>query len=113
MRVLYGRAANSIPAPERYAAHKLLIFGERPEAQRTKANKDLAQAASLIKYLTDNDPESLAEAWSDLISRGPGWRRRAEQGLSAMSAVYPDLDVSVLSEEDPAYAYPNRNRPRR
>ncbi len=91
-----GPLVVTIPPPERYAVHKLLVYGERPEKQRTKSNKDLAQAASLIAYLTDNDPEALRGAWVDLNSRGPGWRRRAMEGLDAIRNRYPELDVSPL-----------------
>lgn len=41
----------SLPAPQRYAVHKLLIIGERAGAYRSKVSKDLAQAASLSNTL--------------------------------------------------------------
>jgi hypothetical protein len=99
-----GPLVVTIPAPERYAVHKLLVYGERPEKQRTKANKDLAQSASLISYLTENDPEALREAWQDLNARGPGWRRRASEGLEAIRHRYPTLNVDLLAEIKPAAA---------
>lgn len=85
------------PPPEKYAVHKLLVYGERAQNMRTKANKDLDQAASLIEYLRQNDADVLHEAWQDLISRGDGWRKRAQVGRSALHRRYPDLDLSVLS----------------
>lgn len=63
----------TLPAPERYAVHKLLIIGERVGAMRAKVSKDLAQAAALVSYFKLEDPQALADAWQDALSRGPGW----------------------------------------
>lgn len=86
------------PPPEKYAVHKLLVHGERPLAQRTKANKDLDQAASLIEYLAENDADALAAAWQDLTSRGPGWISRAHEGRDALHRRHPQLDLSSLAD---------------
>lgn len=85
------------PPPQRYAVHKLLVYGERPLEMRSKAGKDLEQAASLIEYLAEHDDDLLRDAWQDLIGRGKGWRQRAEVALEALFSQYPDLDVSALS----------------
>src|SRR5262245_44499168 len=45
-----GACIVNVPAPERYAVHKLIVYGERPVSERTKARKDLLQAASLAEY---------------------------------------------------------------
>lgn len=86
----------SIPAPERYAVHKLLIVGERSGAMRTKANKDLQQAAALFDYLLATQPESLLEAWRDALDRGPGWRKRALEGLIALQRTHPELKLGEM-----------------
>lgn len=88
----------NVPPPEKYAVHKLLVHGERPLAQRTKANKDLDQAASLIEYLAENDADALAAAWQDLSSRGPGWISRAHEGRDALHRRHPQLDLSGLAD---------------
>jgi hypothetical protein len=74
----------SLPAPARYAVHKLLIIGERSGPMRVKVSKDLAQAASLLEYFASADPETLRSAWSDALGRGPGWRRLALEGRRAL-----------------------------
>ncbi|MDD5029652.1 MAG: GSU2403 family nucleotidyltransferase fold protein [Rhodoferax sp.] len=74
----------NLPAPQRYAVHKLLITGERNGAFKTKVAKDVLQAASLIEFLLATDPEALQEAWSDALTRGPGWKKRALEGLRAL-----------------------------
>ena len=84
------------PPPEKYAVHKLLVYGERSQAMRPKAGKDLEQAATLVAYLSEYDRDALAGAWQDLIGRGKGWRDRAEQGRSALAARHPDIDLSCM-----------------
>jgi len=91
-----GPITVNAPPPEKYALHKLLVYGERPQNMRVKATKDLAQAASLIDYLAKNDSELLSETWNGLISRGPGWRSRAIEGLRALKERYPQVDTSAL-----------------
>lgn len=82
-----------LPLPEHFALHKLLVWGERPAAQRPKARKDLAQAASLLLALQDQDAAALTAAWRDLVSRGAGWQRRFDAGLRALADVYPALPL--------------------
>lgn len=92
-----GAITVNAPPPEKYALHKLLVYGERPQNMRVKASKDLDQAASLIAYLGKHDAGLLGETWERLISRGPGWRSRAMHGLAALKERYPDLDASALT----------------
>lgn len=80
----------SLPAPARYAVHKLLIIGERAGAFRAKVRKDLAQVAALMSYFTAHDPDALQEAWADALGRGPGWRKRALEGRKALANVAPE-----------------------
>lgn len=91
--LIAGRAAivANLPRPERYALAKLIVHAERRGSNPTKARKDLAQAASLIAWLTDHQPDALEDAWTDLLSRGPGWRSRARESLLAMDRSYPGL----------------------
>ena len=93
-----GAITVNAPPPEKYAVHKLLVHGERPQHMRVKATKDLAQAASLIDYLAKNDAELLNQTWRGLTRRGPGWRSRASQGLKALQDRYPEVDTSALCE---------------
>ncbi len=75
-----GPIVTNVPRPERYALAKLVLFPERlAGTQPEKANKDLLQAASLVDYLSQNEPDALQEAWSDLLARGPTWRKLAKQ----------------------------------
>lgn len=90
-----GPIVVKLPRPQRYALHKLLVYGERSQAQRTKARKDIAQAAALMDYLLTHDAEEIAAMWVDVNSRGPGWRKRLKQGFEAMDAAYPEYDFAA------------------
>lgn len=86
----------SLPAPERYAVHKLLIIGERAGTFKAKVSKDLAQAAALLEYFAEADPDAIRATWHDALARGPGWRKRAREGRKALAAKAPALVASLL-----------------
>ncbi len=92
-----GACVVNIPAPERYAVHKLIIYGERPIHEQSKANKDLGQAAAIFQVLFESGNAHLIRAaWSDALSRGPGWVKRLNQGKSALLRQYPELlDLNI------------------
>lgn len=75
----------NVPSPARMAVHKLIVSGLRPAAQRTKANKDVQQAAMLYAWLRANDAISLQSAEADALGRGPKWRKYLEAGLALIS----------------------------
>lgn len=92
-----GACVVNLPAPERYAVHKLIVYGERPVAQRTKAAKDLLQAAGLADYFLASDQAAVFNAaWRDAIGRGKGWRVRAMQGQKALLKLAPELAADAL-----------------
>jgi len=65
----------TLPRPQRYAVHKLIISQKRHEASGPKRQKDLAQAEALIEVLRERDPFALADALADAMERGAnGWR---------------------------------------
>ncbi|MCB1459389.1 MAG: hypothetical protein KDJ48_09025 [Nitratireductor sp.] len=74
-----------IPAPERFAVHKLIVADRRqggPDA--LKSIKDRRQAAFLIEVLAQDRPDELREAWEDARNRGPRWRERLDRSLARM-----------------------------
>jgi hypothetical protein len=80
----------NLPLPERYACHKLLVSSLRSSAARSKAAKDVAQAAALIETLLEDRPEDLGDAWNDLIARGPKWKTAASAGLKRLPELLRD-----------------------
>ncbi len=92
-----GACVVNLPAPERYAVHKLIVFGERPPAERAKATKDLLQAACLANYFAaTGQAATFNAAWHDALGRGRGWRERALKGKKALVALAPDIDITEL-----------------
>jgi len=95
-----GACTVNVPAPERYAVHKLIVQGERPVRERTKARKDLLQVAALASYfVASGEGATFNEAWRDALARGPGWRSRARAGKRALLELAPDVDVRELWKE--------------
>lgn len=96
-----GACLVNIPAPQRYAIHKLIVQGERPIEQRVKANKDIEQAAALLhSLLAVSQADLVAAAWSDARNRGQGWRQRCTQGRKALLARHPELAEPQLWRAD-------------
>lgn len=79
-----------IPAPERYAIHKLIISSRRVGPGRAKATKDLAQAGLLIGALLEQRPEELRSAYHEAIGSGRAWKdaldkvRARDEKIAAM-----------------------------
>ena len=73
-----------VPAPERYAVHKLIVSSRRRvEGDGTaKASKDLQQAATLLLAMVQlRRSDDLAEAWMEAWDRGPSWREALRTSL--------------------------------
>ena len=92
-----GACVVNLPAPERLAVHKLIVYGERPARERTKSMKDLLQAVSLASYFLENgQADVFNSAWRDAIGRGKGWLTRVTQGRDALLRLAPDLAAKEL-----------------
>jgi hypothetical protein len=77
--------------------HKLIVFGERPRSEATKAKKDLLQAASLARYFAESgQTDAFNAVWRDVLARGRGWRTRASKGKQALLRFAPDVDLPAL-----------------
>lgn len=90
-----GAVLVNVPSPERYALHKLVVYGERTASFRAKSTKDLLQSACLLGFLWDHQRESLEDALSDILARGKGWRTRLTQGAAALHRAYPELPAGA------------------
>ena len=77
----------TVPSPERYAVHKLIVASRRRSDTNgiAKREKDLYQASLLVEALhatrrQDDLAEVLTEAWG----RGQHWREAIQKGLRMM-----------------------------
>ena len=92
-----GAPLVNVPAPARYAVHKLIVYGEHDAASRVKAVKDIAQSAALAEWHLLNDQAAdFNAAWNDALARGKGWAQRARQGQRALVARHPALADAAL-----------------
>lgn len=73
------------------------MAGERSGAFRAKVSKDIQQSASLIEFFRDSDPEAIQSAWTDAVSRGPGWKKRALEGRRLLASADATL-AQALTE---------------
>jgi hypothetical protein len=84
-----------VPAPERFAVHKLILALERPPAV-AKREKDIAQAQALILALLEKRSEDLRLAWEEAYERGPQWRKMLLGGMERLSPEARDLLLRAL-----------------
>jgi hypothetical protein len=90
-----GPIVVNIPRPERYALHKMMIAGERPQAQRVKAKKDMLQAAALLAYLLENDLDALRGQWQNIHARGATWRKTLLSGAVALEKIFTEIPLQA------------------
>jgi hypothetical protein len=84
-----------VPAPARYAVHKLIVSRRRPEGF-AKRDKDLLQAEALFAVLAEQRPHELQLAWQEAYKRGPTWRRLLTEGLGRLEASVRDLTLKLV-----------------
>jgi hypothetical protein len=77
-----------VPAPGRYAVHKLIIASRRSKTYGAdKIRKDRLQASILIDAMIETRQlADLAEAYVEAFERGPHWRAAMEESFSAIEA---------------------------
>jgi hypothetical protein len=84
-----------VPAPARYAVHKLIISRRRPEGF-AKRDKDLHQAEVLLVALAATRPHDLKFAWAEAYERGPKWRQLMLEGLGLLEASARDVVLDTI-----------------
>jgi hypothetical protein len=82
----------TVPAPERFAVHKLIVARRRREGD-AKRDKDRLQAEALLKILIRARPEELRSAWREAFGRGKSWQRYLGEGLGLL---HPEVRDGVL-----------------
>jgi hypothetical protein len=83
-----------VPAPERYAVHKLIVAAQRQrgDAGIAKREKDLAQSCRLFEALpVARMDRELAEAFIEAWERGPAWQQAIAGGMGYLEAADADL----------------------
>ena len=78
----------NVPAPERFAIHKLIVAARRTETPQSqlKRGKDLRQAGLLFEALLQTRRTSdLALAYAEARERGPAWRDAIRTGARLLT----------------------------
>jgi hypothetical protein len=83
----------NVPAPERYALHKLMISNRR-RVGTAKKDKDLSQAGALLEVLAERRSSELKLAWAEALSRGPAWRKLLMEGIGKL----PEAQLELVSK---------------
>jgi len=79
----------TVPMPERFALHKLIVATVRDRGETAKRDKDLAQADALLAVLEVEEPDALAAAWQDLCARGEAYEKAARRSLTRLEREPP------------------------
>ena len=82
---LYGHGVLvRVPAPARFAVHKLIVAQRRKPTALAKKQKDLRQAQELIDILLETDEGTLQTELDDARDRGKSWKTQINASLREM-----------------------------
>lgn len=84
-----------VPAPQRYALHKLIVSRRRREGV-AKRDKDIQQAEALLETLVQKRPYELKAAWNEAIGRGAKWRKPLLEGMTLLHPRCRDLTLKTV-----------------
>jgi len=97
--ILHGAGVYvNVPAPQRFAVHKLMIARRRREGA-AKRDKDVQQAEALLSLLLRKRRHELKSAWEEAYKRGKEWRRLLGEGLDDLTPrIRDDMRDGVAAE---------------
>ena len=100
--LLHGSGVSVVvPAPERYAVHKLIVADRRRDDPdgTLKRDKDAHQAGLLAEALIETRRSSdLASAFVEAWERGPAWKESLGSGLRYLPRTYRASVLAGLAE---------------
>ena len=88
----------NLPDPTAYAVGKLLVAAERTGDSRSKSKKDIGQAATLLSYFLQHDPEAIVSKIAQTRARGPSWRKALDAGLELFGRMWPAVAASLARQ---------------
>ncbi|MCK3777006.1 GSU2403 family nucleotidyltransferase fold protein [Ensifer sesbaniae] len=110
--LLHGAGvAVNVPAPERFAIHKLIVASRRltDKDGTAKSRKDLAQSVAIMEAMIETRrTEDLAEAFMEAYDRGPAWKDAIRKSVGQLeddvrARIQSSLGASIrMLEGDPA-----------
>lgn len=98
--LLYGGGVSvTVPAPERYAVHKLIVATRRKD--REKIAKDIGQSAFLIEAMAPFHALELTDAWIEAWRRGPKWQEALTRGKAMLAPEKAAILRDVIAKAAP------------
>jgi len=97
----------NVPAPARFALHKLVVAAMRPAAFQAKAAKDRAQALAIAGVLMESRPGDIPLAWEAAMDNGDRLRKALEKSVARLGGHAAPLEKHLAS-----LLRRNRRRPR-
>lgn len=86
----------NVPAPGRFALHKLVVSQRRPVAFASKAKKDLSQANALLKLLCDDRPGDIVLAYEAAVVIGGKFLKQMKTGFKRLEpAIQQELTTII------------------
>lgn len=79
-----GGIAVTVPRPDRFAIHKLIVAAYRPVTESAKKEKDLHQAGQLIAVLAEERRRELKAAFRAAAKAGKKWERAVRDSLELL-----------------------------
>ena len=88
----------SVPAPERYAVHKLIVAARRDKSSVIKRDKDIWQAGLLIETMSElRMQDQLSDAFAEAKGRGLAWRDAIKDGIRMLRPSAVEAVEKILS----------------
>ena len=85
----------NVPAPARFALHKLVVADMRPAALQAKVTKDRAQARAILEVLVEDRPGDIPLAWQAAVAHGGRLKAAVEKAVVALKRRAPELAASL------------------
>lgn len=89
----------NVPAPQRYAVHKLIIARRRRQGA-AKRDKDIQQAEALLVLLAQKRRHELKSAWDEALRKGKTWRTLLNEGLDDLTPAARETVHDTLVKTD-------------
>lgn len=87
-----------VPAPERYAVHKLIVAQRRVGPGNAKRPKDLLQAEGLLGRLMEIRPDQLREVWLEAENRSAKWSTYLRTGLGRIDPAVGERVLALVEK---------------
>ncbi len=87
-----------VPAPERYAVHKLVVAQRRVGPGNAKRPKDRLQSEVLLAHLVKQRPNELRDVWREAEKRSSKWSNYMRASLTGIDPAIRDQVLDVVGK---------------